>query len=125
VSRRARRWQGAWLLVALAAAGCTLPVRGREGTTHHVVLGFGVVSVHRSPAETVTATRVQALGVVVTDRPMLKVGVGYASSVVVTAVPGVDAAVEVSQRPWGPLRVDTSRVRPTSLEGERPHDPVP
>lgn len=115
---RARALLGALLVLVIPLAGCgtfsgfVLPVETRDGTTHHIVIGFGVVSVNRAPDETVTATRATALGAVLSDRPMPKVGLGYSSSVVVTTVPGVDALVEVSQRPWGPLVINTHRVMP-------------
>ena len=88
------------------SSGC-IQIPGKGGTKHYVIIGFGIVSVNESD-EAVVATQTQALGVSVSDRPGLKLGIGYASSTVVTVAPGAqDVRVEVSKIPGGPLVVDT------------------
>ncbi len=99
------------LALSIVASAC-LAIPGGGGTTHIVVLGFGVVSVNDRSRNGVIATDTQALGVCVTDRPGLKLGVGYSSSVVVSVPDGAqDVRVEASRRPGGPLLVEAGRVK--------------
>ena len=74
------------LLVAVttgcSSSGCCLSfeVNGDQ-STHIVVIGIGLVSAPKTKINpAVTATKVQALGIAVTDTPGLKVGIGYSSS---------------------------------------------
>lgn len=98
------------LMIATLLSGCVMSVAGKDGSSHHVIIGFGIVSVNEAPDKAVIATDTHALGFSVSDRPGLKVGVGYSSSTVVTVAPGArDVRVEVSKKPWGPLIVDTQR----------------
>jgi len=109
---RRRRWQvlGCLLLVVLLS-GCVGQMQTNDGTTHYLIIGFGIVSVGRSPADTVQATRMTAVGLSVSDQPVLKLGLGYASATVVTVPQGAqDVRIEVSHVPWGPFIVDTQSV---------------
>jgi len=73
-----------------------------------VIIGCGIVTVGESGKEALVATDVQAIGLSISDRPGLKVGLGYSSSTVVSVEDGAkDVRVEVSKRPGGPLIVDT------------------
>ena len=97
--------------LALWVSAC-LAIPGRGGTTHIVVLGFGIVSVNDRNPNAVVATDTQALGVYVTDRPGLRLGVGYSSSVVVSVSGGAeDVRVEASRGPGGPLLVEAAHVK--------------
>lgn len=97
-------------LIPIILSGC-IAIPGKGGTKHYLIIGFGVVSVNESD-DAVMATQTQALGVSISDRPGLKLGIGYASSTVVSVAPGAkDVRVEVSQRPGGPLVVDTQRAK--------------
>lgn len=111
-----------WLCLALLVVvitGCSsnrrslaLAVNG-ERSLHFVVIGFGVVSVPKTEANVaVTATKVQGLGVTVTDAPGLKVGLGYSSATTVS-VPdeAEDVRVEVYQEFGGPVVVDATSAR--------------
>lgn len=102
-------------LVLLMVSGC-VGIPGQGGTTHYLIVGVGIVSVNESE-DAITATQTQALGISLSDRPGLKLGIGYASSTVVTVAPGAeDVRVEVSQRPGGPLVVDTQNATFTQPE---------
>lgn len=58
------------------------------------------------------ATSTQVLGVQVSDRPGLKLGLGYASGVVTTVSDGAeDVRAEVSHWPFGPLKIEVDRAR--------------
>ncbi len=94
-----------------AAMGAVIPVKGREGTKHFIIIGFGIVRVNRPEGETAAlVTDTQALGINVSDQPGLKIGVGY-SSCTVTTVPDStgadDIRVEVTRKPVGALKITT------------------
>lgn len=93
---------------ALGLTGCVVTVPGKGHTTHHVILGFGIVSVNEPENQAVVTTDAQALGISLSDRPGLRLGLGYSSSTVVSVAAGAeDVRVEVSKSPGGPLIVDT------------------
>jgi hypothetical protein len=105
-----RRFSVALALGGLLA-GCVAKVPGGAGETHHLIVGFGVVTTRDGGRDGVVATRAHALGLSVTDRPGLKLGMGYASSTVVSVADGAkDVRVEVSRRPGGPLIVEAPSV---------------
>jgi hypothetical protein len=81
-----------------------------------VVVGFGVVSVPSTlqrgravSAETnapaAQVTKAQAIGLILSDQPGIKVGVGYSSSTVVQIATNQNILIEVSDRPGQPLKV--------------------
>jgi hypothetical protein len=87
-----------------------------------VVIGLGVVSVHENPKDAIVATDAQDLGLCITDRPGVKIAVGYLSSTVVSVADGAkDVRVEVTRRPFGPLRVEAAKAKlePSSNGVER------
>lgn len=89
--------------------GC-LYLPSKSGTGRVLVVGIGLVSIHDRTNVPLTATSTQVLGLEVSDRPGLKVGVGYASSVVTTATDGAeDVRAEVSHWPFGPLKIQVDR----------------
>ena len=75
------------LAFAVGAAGC-MTVRDKDGTEHHVVLGFGVISVKEAPKKAMVVTDSHVLGVHVSDQPGTKVGIGYAQRMVTTVADG-------------------------------------
>ena len=82
-----------------------------NGTRHTVVLGFGIVSVPspsgtNQPAAQVTKT--QAIGLVLSDQPGIKAGIGYSSSVVTQIHTNQNVLVEVKTRP-GRMKVEASK----------------
>ncbi|NWF92329.1 MAG: hypothetical protein HXY46_05395 [Syntrophaceae bacterium] len=101
----------ALMLILLTGALCScsgLKIRDRDGSVHHLIIGFGLVTVpHNAGNCGVLATKAQSLGIHVSDQPGLKFSVGYGSSSTV-AVPETteNIVVEVSQRPFGPLIVE-------------------
>lgn len=101
------------IFFCLVLSGCSglncclsLPVQGNS-SIHYVVLGLGIVSIPKPNAQTaILATKTQALGVVVSDQPGAKVGLGYTSGNVVAIPDGaVDVRVEISQSPGGNVTV--------------------
>lgn len=99
-SARAARRTFPFLLITLA--GC-IPFRGQQAN-HVLVIGFGVVSVNRTQA-VATVSRVNSLGLMVTDQPGPKFSVGYTASTVVSVNPDTNILIEASQVPFGTLKV--------------------
>jgi hypothetical protein len=117
--RNGRRQRLTAVLLAALCGGCALPIRTSSGTTYHVILGFGVVAVSDPDQSAAVVTHAQSVGVAITDRPGLKLGVGYASSTVTTVAEGAeDVRIEASDYPGGPLTVTVDKAelapRPTS-----------
>lgn len=105
------------------AQGCAFPVRGGDGTTHHVVIGLGIVSVNDS-ASAVLVTRTQVLGLNVSDRPGLRLGAGYSSGTTISIAPNAeDVRVEVRQRPGGPIIVEAPATHVVTPAREGSHGP--
>jgi hypothetical protein len=101
--------------IALGSSGCSgIPIRSGE-TTHYVIVGIGVVSIPSAAEQTdVRVSRMHVLGLSLVDQPGLRFALGYASGTAV-AVPAdaEDVRVEVSQRPFGELRVHANETGPT------------
>jgi hypothetical protein len=91
------------LLVLLT--GC-IPFQS-NGTRHYVIVGFGVVSVPATNAPNTQVTKSQAIGLILSDQPGTKVGIGYSSSTVVQIATNQNILVEVSDHPAQPLKVKT------------------
>lgn len=104
-----------WLILLAplvgANAGC-VRFSTTEGVDYHLILGFGLVRTKAATDSAIIATDSRSFGVVVSDRPGLKLGIGYASSTVVSVAEGSeDVRVEVSRQPFGPLVVDAPSAR--------------
>lgn len=94
-------------LAVLCLSGCGgIPIESGK-TVHYLVVGIGVVSVPRAQDQAdVGVTRMNALGLSLADQPGLRLGLGYSSGTVVAVPPdAADVRVEVSQRPFGRLRI--------------------
>lgn len=102
--------------------GPVLTIKGKEGTKHFIIIGFGIVRVNRSEGETAAVvTDSQALGVNVSDQPGLKFGVGYSSSTVLTVPDSTradDVRMEVSRRPFGSLSITTHSAKLKDISGK-------
>jgi len=105
--------------------GSVLTIKGKEGTKHFIIIGFGIVRVNRPEGETAAVvTDAQALGIHVSDQPGLKFGVGYSSSTVLTVPDGTradDVRMEVSRHPFGPLKIttDSAKLKEFLNKGEK------
>jgi hypothetical protein len=78
-----------------------------NGTKHVMVVGFGIVSVPATNAPNTQVAKSQAIGLIVSDQPGIKVGLGYSSSTVVQIATNQNVLIEVSARPGKPLTVKT------------------
>jgi hypothetical protein len=91
-------------------SSCVCPIKHGD-VTHHVVLGFGIVSTYERTNQPVTVTRVHAVGVYVGNAPGLNVGLGACSSTVVSVSTNAeDVRVEVMNQPGSGMIVDTTSV---------------
>ena len=68
----------------------------RDGTTHYLVLGFGLVSVNSSTNQVaVTAVKANVLGVMASTMPGPKLSIGYASMAAASVETNQNAIVEI------------------------------
>ncbi|MGE0859079.1 MAG: hypothetical protein AB7I01_07765 [Gammaproteobacteria bacterium] len=103
------------LLVCLCLTGCAVPFQAKDGTVHHVIVGFGVVSTPRPSPDAIEVVRSHALGLSVDDSPAPRVSLGYSSSVITSVEPaGVEAIVDVEASPFGHTRVSARADRSKS-----------
>ena len=52
-----------------------------------------------------TVSRVNSIGVTMSDQPGVKVGIGYVAATVVSVNPNTNTLIEASQVPFGKLKV--------------------
>lgn len=84
------RWLFATALALLALTGCSFE---RNGTVHHVIIGFGIVSVPKTN-EVAEIARIRALGVYAGNLPTPTWSAGFLSSTIVT-VKQTNAILEI------------------------------
>lgn len=96
------------LIIAVLLCGCV--ARLDSGDTHkarYLIIGLGMVWVNDSVPEAATVSGVKSLGITVSDRPGLKLAVGYTDSYAVTVPDGkADVMVEFSQKADGEAKVE-------------------
>lgn len=94
-------------LVALLVlfTGC-IPFQS-NGTKHVLVIGLGMVSVPLTNTPATQVSKTQAIGLIVSDQPGIKAGVGYSSSTIVQIATNQNILVEVSAKPGQPIKVKT------------------
>lgn len=103
---RGKTFIAAVSLCLLSLTGC-FPVKGKDGTTRHVVLGLGVISVKQAPNRAMVVTDSHVLGMHVSDQPGLKMGMGWSQSTVTEVADGAeDVRAEVRKSPGAPLVVE-------------------
>lgn len=93
------------LLGLLVCAGC-IPVRTRD-STHQLVIGIGVVSTPRAPADEPRVVKTQYLGLLAGQEPAARFGIGYGSSLSLVVPTNRNVVLEVSDGPFQPVKVET------------------
>lgn len=104
------------ILIALVGlSGCTtigccfsFANSKKDSSINYFIIGFGLLTVPKPEVQTaILATKMQALGAIISDQSGIKLGLGYSSSQVV-AIPNSakDVRVEISEKPGGSLVVD-------------------
>lgn len=89
---------------------CSIPLEGKNGTVHHLIIGIGVVTIPEKADNTgVFATKSESIGLHFSNQPGLKFAAGYSkSSTIIIPETTENIVVEVSQRPFGPLTVEVN-----------------
>lgn len=106
---------GLLALLCAAASGCwSIPFTDKQGTTHHLIIGLGVVSVAKPKGETaVQVVRVQALGLALSEQPGVGFSLGWISNTAVSFREGGSfAQVSISREIGGPMTISAGSVRP-------------
>lgn len=110
------------LLICLSLIGCSeigcclkIPVSGND-SIHYLIFGLGIVSIPKanenSTKSAIFATKTQSLGVIISDQPGAKVGVGYTSGSVINIPDGAhDVQIEISPIPGGGVSI----ISPTAI----------
>lgn len=77
---------------------CFTTTHESKDSTHYIVIGFGVITIPKSSTDDeILATKMQSLGLVVSNQPGLKVGLGYSfSSVIAVPIDTNNTVVEAS-----------------------------
>lgn len=98
------------ILLSMVSSACAIPIKGKSGTIHHLIIGIGVVTTNRDGGDTgVLAIKSQSVGLQFSDQPGLKFAAGYSSSSVVSVPETTEnIVVEVSQHLFGPLTVEVN-----------------
>lgn len=101
-------------LTGCASTNCCVSIKQDRGESiRYFVFGFGMLTVPKTNKEVaVTATKLDALGVSLSDQPGLKLGIGYSSSTVVLVPNGAeDVRVEIGSCAGDGMTVDTQRAK--------------
>lgn len=106
-------------IIATLTSGCVM--RTDSGDTHkarYLIIGLGMVWVNDSVPEAATVSGVKSLGIAVSDRPGMKLTVGYTDSYAVTVPDGkANVMVEFSQKLDGDAKVEVTPAK-IPKEGE-------
>jgi hypothetical protein len=96
---------GTALILLTACSG--IPFRAKNGTTHYVIVGLGVVSVNHSNQTAAVVTAQHSVGIIMSSQPGLSFSAGYSSGLTTLVPDGAqDVRIEVSRHPFGPITVD-------------------
>lgn len=100
------------LVLSLCVTSCSIPMQGKNGSVHHLIVGFGVVTTAKDDENAgVLAIKTQAIGLQLSDQPGIKFALGYSDcSVVLVPETTKNIVVEVSQPVLGPLTVEVNPI---------------
>ena len=88
-------------------------IAGKNGTSHYLVLGAGLISVNQTNAQAASVVRSHTLGMMITDAPGMKFSAGYSSATAVSvAEDAEDVRIEIEGKPGGDLTVIAPAARP-------------
>ena len=97
-----------FIACALFLTGCVSFNRG--GTTHHVILGFGIVSVNSTNRAVADVIKTQVIGLGFNDSGAgAHFDLGYGCTTVVKVVTNQNIVIEVSDVPGKPLTVNVPK----------------
>lgn len=93
--------------LSLSLCSCALPIKHVQGTDYYLIVGIGLVTVNDKNTKAAIITRSQSLGLSISDRPGLKMNVGYASSKVISVADGAeDVLINVTDKATGDVTID-------------------
>ena len=99
-----------FIIFIFSLSACSpLTIKGKDGSIKYIILGFGVVTVPKNMNDiAITATKMNTLGMSISNQPGLKFSLGYSSGFFVT-VPdhASDVRLEVNQKLDGTIILDT------------------
>lgn len=95
----------------LLLCGCQIPVK-REGTTHLIFLGFGVVSLKNSPSD-VDVVRSYCAGLSASSTAPVRISAGL-SSTLTTRVPenATNVLIEARLQPFSGIKIEKPPQKP-------------
>lgn len=94
-------------MLLFALGGCAIPVTGKSGTIHYLVVGFGVVNVP-APAQATASSAVtyDVVGLLVSNQPGVKVTAGYASGSTVQVPVTADVLISAERSVGGAITIE-------------------
>ncbi len=97
-------------LLSLFCASCSIPIKGKNESVHHLIIGIGIVTTAKEDKNIgVLAVKTQTIGLQLSDQPGLKFALGYSDSSVVSVPETTEnIVVEVNQPVLGPLTVEVN-----------------
>lgn len=81
--------------ITLLSLLCGCSSTDSSGTTHHYVVGFGVVSVNNAHTNIATVQKINAVGIYGGTGPGGKFGVGYVNRQIIEVVTNANLVIEV------------------------------
>lgn len=96
------------LLTAFITACSGIPMRGADGSVHHIIIGVGVVSVPAVSEEpSMRAVRTHTLGLDIKTGPMQRISAGYSFSAEAIIPDGArNICAQISHYPFGRMTVE-------------------
>lgn len=103
---------GTTILLFFATIACSgIPILDSNGNTHYVIVGIGVVSVHKNPNESISVARTTALGAVISNQSGLKLSAGFSTGSTVSIADATeDVMIEIASQPAGAIRISATHV---------------
>jgi hypothetical protein len=96
---RMYRWTA--LAGVLVLNGCAIR---SKGTVHHIIIGFGIVSVKQTNG--IEVSKAQALGLAIYAKEGFRLSAGYSCNIFTSIPDGTtNLLLEVSQKPFAPLTI--------------------
>ena len=94
-------------MLLLASSGCAVPIAGKSGTVHYLIVGIGVVNVPAPDQDTSSsAVTYDVVGLLVSNQPGVRVAAGYASGSTVQVPVTADVLISAERSPMGVVTVE-------------------
>ncbi len=94
-------------VLLLAISGCAIPVTGKSGTVHYLVVGIGVVNVPAPEPETSSsAVTYDVVGLLLSNQPGVRMAAGYASGSTMQVPVTADVLISADRSPMGAVTIE-------------------